>query len=92
MIRFFTRFWAKWNYVFQLEFESAKSDLNADLAKRNANEKRISSRSRRGNTHLLYAHHIEGTDQAVIRSRFQFILISILTSSMHCGGSNSDYW
>ena len=40
MIRFFTRLWAKWNYVFQLEFESAKSDLNADLAKRNANEKR----------------------------------------------------
>jgi hypothetical protein len=40
MIKFLAKRWAKWNYIFQLEFESAKGDLNADLAKRNTNEKR----------------------------------------------------
>jgi hypothetical protein len=41
MLRFLARWFAKQNYLWQLEFESAKSDVNADLAKRNANEKRV---------------------------------------------------
>src|SRR5882672_1131116 len=40
MIRFIAKIWAKLSYLWQLEFESAKSDVNANLAKRNTNEKR----------------------------------------------------
>jgi hypothetical protein len=40
MIRFIAQILARWNYIFTLEFESAKSEVNARLAERNTNEKR----------------------------------------------------
>jgi hypothetical protein len=51
---------AKFSYLWQLEFESAKSELNAALAKRNADEKRKLAERLRSD-----ANDIEKTIKAV---------------------------
>lgn len=40
MLRTFAKFWARLHYIFSLEVEAQKNDLNAATAKRNAEEKR----------------------------------------------------
>jgi hypothetical protein len=59
MIRFFTKLFAKLSYLWQLEFESAKSDLNADLAKRNADEKhKLVSKLNSPKSHISYFYAV----------------------------------
>lgn len=40
MIRFLARWWARRSYIWDLELEAGKSDVNAAIAQRNANEVR----------------------------------------------------
>jgi hypothetical protein len=40
MLRIFAKWWARLSYVWQLEVEAGKNELNAATAKRNADEKR----------------------------------------------------